>query len=345
MHLISLADDIWGPPEYTNPPAYRHLPSYPAAASEQYDPFDTTSIASMPQPHSLLNSPQKDRSQYSLQYDYTLASKASSSISSNSPIKQSYSTLPNKTEKNNTYSSLANSFALLNFESTTNKNSNKTSLDENISSFDPLFEAEVPTKENGTKNNIDKAKSSQNVVNDTSTVFKQMWQENNINGSSTTENRYEYRTYNNLSSCLDGSSSVRPADYDIDSYTGGQNQTYANGHIFASAQQSIGQNKKENAVHSNGHDANYSLYSPNVYSPVVYEQCGSTRQYSEVCESIYGSVQGNVYCTVPEDILRPHRPAPPSPLVLGQPQSMQQIQRKIQQGTVSQNTKVYNFFI
>lgn len=77
--------------------------------------------------------------------------------------------------------------------------------------------------------------------------------------------------------------------------------------------------------------SSFNLYSSQT---AVY---GSTngRQYSEVAESMYSEIPDYFYSRVPDEILKPHRPAPPSPLVLlGPPQSMQQIQRKIQQGQV-----------
>ncbi|XP_031350271.1 activated CDC42 kinase 1 [Photinus pyralis] len=62
----------------------------------------------------------------------------------------------------------------------------------------------------------------------------------------------------------------------------------------------------------------------------------SQRLYNEVAENVYSEIPDNVYSSVPDESLKPHRPAPPSPLVvLGQPLSMQQIQRKIQQGQLS----------
>lgn len=73
----------------------------------------------------------------------------------------------------------------------------------------------------------------------------------------------------------------------------------------------------------------------NVYSSqaAVYGSTNGT-QYSEVAESLYSEIP-DLYSRVPDEILKPHRPAPPSPLVhIGLPQSMQQIQRKIQQGQV-----------
>lgn len=58
--------------------------------------------------------------------------------------------------------------------------------------------------------------------------------------------------------------------------------------------------------------------------------------YSDVGGACYQEIPENVYSQVPEEELRPHRPAPTTPSLLGQPISMQQIQRKIQQGQVRQ---------
>jgi activated CDC42 kinase 1 len=63
----------------------------------------------------------------------------------------------------------------------------------------------------------------------------------------------------------------------------------------------------------------------------VYGSYNSLRQYSEVPDSVYSEIAENSYSQVPDETLKPHRPAPPSPMVL----SMQQIQRKIQQGQLS----------
>ncbi|KAK5644335.1 hypothetical protein RI129_005635 [Pyrocoelia pectoralis] len=77
-----------------------------------------------------------------------------------------------------------------------------------------------------------------------------------------------------------------------------------------------------------------SIYntSESLYNNVLPNQ----RLYSDVAENVYSEIPENVYSSVPDELLKPHRPAPPSPLVvLGQPLSMQQIQRKIQQGQLS----------
>lgn len=73
------------------------------------------------------------------------------------------------------------------------------------------------------------------------------------------------------------------------------------------------------------------------YSSVAGSICGgvSGTQYSEVAgDVLYHEIPKNVYSDVTnDDILKPHRPAPTKPGLM-QPLSMQQIQRKIQQGTV-----------
>lgn len=58
-----------------------------------------------------------------------------------------------------------------------------------------------------------------------------------------------------------------------------------------------------------------------------------SRIYSEVNESLYHEIPENLYSQVPDETLKPHRPAPTKPGL--QPLSMQQIQRKIQQGQVN----------
>ncbi|XP_056635577.1 activated Cdc42 kinase Ack isoform X1 [Diorhabda sublineata] len=72
------------------------------------------------------------------------------------------------------------------------------------------------------------------------------------------------------------------------------------------------------------------------YSEVGRQHSEIGRQYSEVPqESLYHEIPENVYNDVEnDDILKPHRPAPTKPGAL-QPLSMQQIQRKIQQGQLS----------
>lgn len=78
-------------------------------------------------------------------------------------------------------------------------------------------------------------------------------------------------------------------------------------------------------VYNNGISNSYNLYAYNPYS------LSNNRQYSEVAESVYSEIPEYLYSQVPDETLKPHRPAPPSPLVIvGQPQSMQQIQRKMQ---------------
>lgn len=106
------------------------------------------------------------------------------------------------------------------------------------------------------------------------------------------------------------------------------------------------------SVYNNTQNGSQNITSSNVsYSTSQmqshYNTCNSQnslydtynqRLYSEVAENVYAEIPENLYSSVPNELLKPHRPAPPSPLVVvGQPLSMQQIQRKIQQGQVKGN--------
>lgn len=91
-------------------------------------------------------------------------------------------------------------------------------------------------------------------------------------------------------------------------------------------------NTNTNTFYSNK-NFNSDLYANNTQAQNT--QYNAVQPYSDVAESLYSEIPEHFYSPVADDLLRPHRPAPPSPLVLlGQPQSMQQIQRKIQQGQV-----------
>lgn len=85
-------------------------------------------------------------------------------------------------------------------------------------------------------------------------------------------------------------------------------------------------------VKSDEHKSN--LYStPDSYSQ--YGTVNNQRLYSEISDSVYHEIPDHLYSQVPDETLRPHRPAPTKPdNFMGQPLSMQQIQRKIQQGQV-----------
>lgn len=76
-----------------------------------------------------------------------------------------------------------------------------------------------------------------------------------------------------------------------------------------------------------------NLYTSQVATYGSYSTLPGYRQYSEVPpESVYSEIPEYFYSQVPDETLKPHRPAPTSPLVVvGQPQSMQQLQRKLQQ--------------
>lgn len=70
-------------------------------------------------------------------------------------------------------------------------------------------------------------------------------------------------------------------------------------------------------------------------APVAVLPMNSTNIYNEI-DPIYTEVPEYLYSQPPIEVLRPHRPAPPSPLVLGyHPQSIQQLQRKLGQTQVN----------
>ncbi|GLV34191.1 Activated Cdc42 kinase [Carabus blaptoides fortunei] len=69
-------------------------------------------------------------------------------------------------------------------------------------------------------------------------------------------------------------------------------------------------------------------------APVQVLPLKNQRLYNEV-DDLYSEVAENVYSQPAGELLRPHRPAPPSPLVLGYPQSIQQLQRKLGQSQLS----------
>lgn len=87
-------------------------------------------------------------------------------------------------------------------------------------------------------------------------------------------------------------------------------------------------------VKSDEHKSNlYSTPTPDSYPQ--YGTVNNQRLYSEISESVYHEIPDHLYSQVPDETLRPHRPAPTKPdNFMSQPLSMQQIQRKIQQGQV-----------
>lgn len=92
----------------------------------------------------------------------------------------------------------------------------------------------------------------------------------------------------------------------------------------------------------------FNLYdtcnTDNVYNDTscnTYAFNTKIRSYSEVPDSVYSEISDNLYSQLPAEVMKPHRPAPPSPMV----QSMQQIQRKIQQGQVKQTLLFYSVIL
>lgn len=67
-------------------------------------------------------------------------------------------------------------------------------------------------------------------------------------------------------------------------------------------------------------------------------QVNHHRHYNQVSDYVYSEVAEHIYNQPMKEVLRPHRPAPPSPMVLGYPQSLQQLQRKL--GQIPPTTQV-----
>ncbi|XP_066249305.1 activated Cdc42 kinase Ack isoform X2 [Euwallacea similis] len=120
---------------------------------------------------------------------------------------------------------------------------------------------------------------------------------------------YNSNTMTNSTSHLGLSNNLRPTEDAV--YPGSDNYTLSNSVT----------------------NENTSIYAT---AQPVYSNYAAQSHYSEVADSLYQEIPENLYSQVPEETLRPHRPAPTKPGdFLGQPLSMQQIQRKIQQGQLS----------
>lgn len=165
-------------------------------------------------------------------------------------------------------------------------------------------------------------RNSYEAAGDTAQVVNRIWFETNVkqNGSSST-NIATIQTEFGQFKCN------QPEQVYRNSVSNLQQSSYSNGentHLYNN-QSVLMQNTP---VYSNGISSSYNLYSPQTYDPY---SLSNNRQYSEVAESVYSEIPEYLYSQVPDETLKPHRPAPPSPLVIvGQPQSMQQIQRKMQ---------------
>lgn len=160
----------------------------------------------------------------------------------------------------------------------------------------------LPKVQNDTQQNASLASNARlyDDPSETTNVFNKMWYE-----SAVKDNVYLQNKQTNTSYC--------------DTVSGGWKET-SFGEFKCNQQQSF---------------PKYDLSQHGNPVPVLPQArlYGDSRLYDG---NVYSEVSDNVYSQVEEDILRPHRPAPPSPLVFGvHPQSMQQIQRRLQtQGQV-----------
>lgn len=170
------------------------------------------------------------------------------------------------------------------------------------------------------KNSIDKSETTANVLN-------KIWRE-----TSAVENRNLMKICKSLNTdpvALTTNygqfQSNRHYDPVYTSTSSGLDQYVAGNNPYQAIKENIYNNGSFAMHHS--YPSTSTLY--NNSQTAVYGSYNSV-QYSEVPpESVYSEISDNLYSQVPDE-LKPHRPAPPSPMI----QSMQQIQRKMQQGQV-----------
>lgn len=178
--------------------------------------------------------------------------------------------------------------------------------------------------------NIEKTKQN-NIAKET-TIFNEIWQDvsssrelKNSNTlpsvSSVHKNTLNGGTYSNYASTNHNEFGTFKCNFNTKNY----DKCYD---IFQNNTLHTNKNYNNTDLYANTRVQNTQLYHHQ------YNTVPSIQPYSEVAESVYTEIPDHIYSPVADDLLRPHRPAPPSPLVLGQPQSMQQIQRKILQGQV-----------
>lgn len=169
-------------------------------------------------------------------------------------------------------------------------------------------ESVLPKIQNGTYSNLDTYKKSNY---DTTNVFNKIWYENMTKENG---NVKECKNFSDIPNSSQNFYHHYDPVSDFDRLSISSANFYNNCHA---------DNLYNNTQPSSSSSCNTQL--------AVYSSYNSIRQYSEVAESVYSEIAENSYSQVPEESLKPHRPAPPSPMV----QSMQQIQRKIQQGQVT----------
>ncbi|KAF5279161.1 hypothetical protein FQR65_LT03407 [Abscondita terminalis] len=183
--------------------------------------------------------------------------------------------------------------------------------------------------------------------NSTATIVNKIWYDSalknntNIYGSTKSCNLTEPQKFKGVNNLQKNGSefgefkSNRPIVNQFDPLCNVE-QTYANSLQNGSSALYGNTSAAYNAQETYG-SQNVSNNISTIYSnKSLYNALPNQRIYNEVPENVYSEIPDNVYSCVPDESLRPHRPAPPSPLViLGQPISMQQMQRKIQQGQLT----------
>lgn len=192
----------------------------------------------------------------------------------------------------------------------------------------------LPKIQNGTYSNLsdlyaktsDYSKNSNtNVVqkNDTKSVINKMWLDTNVNNVNGNSNQYRYVVNSEFGEFKSNRrydpvyQSTASHLYDTPSAFYESTLTYNN----LSQSQSTSVYNSVSNLDTNTAQQTYSNYynAPNNYN-----------------DELYHEISENFYSQVPEETLKPHRPAPTKPGdLMGQPLSMQQIQRKIQQGQLS----------
>ncbi|KAK9745424.1 GTPase binding [Popillia japonica] len=322
-------DDFWSisdthsqlgtePPPYNAPPEYCNTTSSIQYEIEQNDPFDTTTAFN---------------------------SNRSLSISHLSPIK-----------KQNTPNISQSSTNLFNSTNHLNSKFESISFQENNAKADEQFTADLEKSLNLSHNtngaipllepppnNVNKGKKvinissnslndlyantqdgikNTNALNDTTNVINRIWHETLVgNGNSidSTRNSISNTSVRSVQSNLIKLDDLRPP---------------SNSNLDTCGQINV-------KVYDKVYETSYSLPNSAVYgnTPVCIPANNLYALHQEFLHIMphraYIVTTVQYQAAVPNDLLKPHRPAPPSPLILGQPQSMQQIQRKLQQNQLS----------
>lgn len=309
--------DTWDPPPYNNPPSYTN--------TSVFDPFDTSNINFQTLSGEEKVNPTNEFS-YATQNSY-----------SHSSTSQENTYMNHSTYNENKYSKLAKEFMNLSVAS-----SDSLNLDiQNTSSpkLSNLSNSLYKTDNKFTNSFTDYGKetNTHSLVNEYGNFYNKVPYDTPLDEKLSSKSKLNcdnqlgtHKIYNDIPSSL----------INIDNLESHKQQKIKNSNQVNNTEAT----KEVNSYYSfNTQNGSFVSNYTNHYTPVNYDTCSSvcnSREYSEVYESNY-SLPENLYCTVPDNLLRPHRPAPPSPLVLiGQPQSMQQIQRKLQQNQVDNLDKI-----